>query len=64
MAHNERRNAARVRREQLEMVEAIFRHAITSFVLLDRDRGFLRVNEAFAKRFGLGAADFPGARVR
>jgi PAS domain S-box-containing protein len=62
MAHDERRDSARARREQLSVVEAIFGQAIASFVLLDADGRIVRLSEAFARRLGLGAAALPGRR--
>ena len=44
-------------REQSRMMEAFFQQAVTSFVLLDRNYRFVRVNEAFARFYGLKPAD-------
>jgi PAS domain S-box-containing protein len=40
----------------------MFSQAVAGFAVLDRDLRFVRVNEAFAERFGLAAAALPGRR--
>ncbi len=56
----ERRRAEEELRRQLRMNEGFFEQAITSFVLLDPEYNFIRVNEAYAKACGRKVEDFPG----
>src|SRR5262249_53908531 len=56
----ERKRAEDQVRRQMRMDDAMFRQAITCFVLLDRKSRFIRVNEAFARHYGKRPEDFPG----
>src|SRR5262249_40572574 len=47
---------------QARLNDAMFRQAITGFVLLDRDFRFIRVNEAFAGHFRKRAEEFVGRK--
>ena len=46
--------------ERARYLDALFLHALTPLVLLDRDFNFIRVNEAYAKACGREVGDFPG----
>jgi PAS domain S-box-containing protein len=58
----ERKRAEEAIRWQTRVNDAMFRQAITCFVLLDRDFRFIRVNEAFARHYGKHAEDFVGRK--
>jgi len=43
-----------------QLINLFFKHSQTSFVLLDRDYNFIRVNESYAKSCGKDVDYFPG----
>ncbi len=56
----ERERAERALIEQSKIIDAFFKHAMASFVILDRNFNFVRVNDAYARACSRDASEFPG----
>lgn len=56
----ERKQVEQEARRQAQLLESFWKFAPASFVILDRDFNFIRVNDTYAKACGREVSEFPG----
>ena len=59
-AESERKQVAKIKKEQARLLGLIFEHSLDSIVLLDKDYNFIRVSETYAKACQRDSSEFPG----